>query len=940
MACLLKLLMKVSVITLLVPNILFGNTHNSYTVGVYENPPLVFTQDGVAKGFLIDLISYVAKKENLELNFIPCEWTQCLEQLKNGSIDLLLPVAFSQERIERFNFNQVTVFTSWGELYCNVDFKLQTLEGLQNKVIALVQRDIYTEAFQRIVSSFNIKGISYETAKDYEDVFRIVHNGEVDCGVASRLSGFVFLERYRNVHRTPVSFQPTDLRIAANKGMHSELLQRIDTYIRVLKDDPNSPYYEFLNKWIFQVPETRGWFKWILLGFVCSLAILLGIVVILRYLVVEKTKDLKRFVEMLKVELQYKEELRETLEAEKQLRQLLIDNLQAGVIVADTEGRILIWNIEALRWFKNIGEMVSKDIPLWKIFPGLESQMERSFNSTLEGFEHQLEWECREGRSLPRVAKIYLRRVKAHNTYILTLIQDITELKEIARFYENRWSFFQQIVDKMPLPLFIINTEGNVIVWNEACEKITGLYKEDVLQKPLDLSPLFFGGKKILIPAILLMNHEPEEIERITNGRIRVSSDFPQTVEATGWIWSREQKRYVKILASRLTDQDGNVVGYLQCARDITEEINLQKTLAEAQKAESIARLTSAFTHELNNLLTIILGVCDMLSFEFAKSPQIQPYLGMIRDTVHKGSTLSGYFQKMGRSDESSVEKKPFNDTIQEVLDPLMPLLRDILNLQCKFESNIGKVNIRRSEFETAIFSLLVTNREDLSLSKNVVLETRVEKQQVALITPDIRIPPGTYAVLSITYLEDGKSDKKQPPFGRLSFINRIVEQAGGYMTIGDLENHTKVEIKFPLEANYDVDDGESGVEILKGKTVFIVEDDSSLMNVLRSSLRLYGVNVIEAFSLEEAWSKWWDYINSIDFAILDVNLQAGTSIELSELMRDSRPSIPIIFISGYDKPKLSTRLDHEGTAFIKKPFELTKLIHLAVNLLSRTGNK
>lgn len=940
------------IVILLTCYITFAKTSDSYIVGIYENPPLVFTENGVPKGFLVDLLTHIGQKRNLELTFLSCEWPECMEGLRKGSIDLLLPVAFSPQRAEDLDFGEVTVFTNWGELYCSRDFRLNSLLDLKDKTVAVMLGDIYEEAFKRMVSDFQIGNVFYIPAKDYEDVFRLIQNEKAKCGVASRIAGFFFIEQYRNVYRTPISFHPTELRIAATKGKHNELLKTIDNELHILKADADSIYHELLKRWIFKLPETDPGIKWILLGLSVILLILLILLGIFNSIISKKTNDLKKAIKRLKVELQTNEKLRLALEEEKQLKKLLIDNLQAGIIVTSNEGKIFLWNLEAQKWIKNLGD-ATKETLLWELFPGMEFRILKAFENVLDGSEARFEWEC-EKESSSRIARISLRSVVGQSLYILVLIEDITELKDIAKFYEHKWSFLQKIVDKMPLPLFIINTEGKVIIWNEASETITGLYKNEVLHKPLDLSPLFFGGKKILIPAILLMQHEPEEIERLTNGKIKMSADFPETVETTGWIWSKEEKRYVKILASRLKDNDGNIVGYFQCARDITDEINLQRTLAEAQKAETISHLTSAFTHELNNLLTIILGVCDMLSLELDKAPQIESYLSIIRDTVQKGSILSNYFQKMGRRDESYIEKRSFDTIVQDILNPLMPLLHDFVTLTCNFDAKTGAVYIRRSEFESIIFRLLVVDREELSLPRNIVLETKLEKRQIALVTPSIRIPPGNYAVLSITYMASSESHNegkslsvgdyekitKSPEHFSFPFINRLVEQAGGYITIDGSEHHVKVNLFFPVVIDNDRDQEEGNIEILKGKTFFILEDDRSLMNVIKTSLRLYGADVIETFTLEEAGSKWQYYKNTIDLVILDLILPEGTSKELFHTIKSEFIDMPVVFISGYDRASISEELEQEEVVFLQKPFTILQLTNTVVKLFSRCGRK
>ena len=928
----------------------------TYIVGIYENPPLVFTEKGIPKGFLVELLKHIAKEEGWELSFAQCEWSECLEKLEKGSIDILLPVAFSPQRAEHFDFGKATLFTNWGELYRKKNLQLESITDLTDKTIAVVPKDIYTEAFQNMIASLNIANITYVTAKDYEDVFRLIANNQADAGVASRLAGFSFLERHPNVERTIVFFRPTELRIAATKEKHIDLLNKLDERIEALKKGPESIYHSLLETWVFKsTVKPARWVGWLALASIAALAITLVIIFLLRHLIDQKTKALHQTIKKLDYELQENERLRQAVLEQNRFNQHLIENIQAGVIVTDEEGNITTWNAQVTRWLKNIEEAVSNNMPIWQIFPEVEIQkLEQAFELVLQGYDQQIE--VKFPQDPPLVAQVFLRRIMSQNINVLILIQDITTLKEAIHYYEEQWSLLQHIVDKMPLPLFIIDPEGKVTVWNEASERITGMSKNDVLYRPLDLSPLFFGGKHLPIPALLLINLEPAEIEELFNGKIKVSTEFPETVETTGWIWVRDEKRYVKIIASRLRDAKGNIIGYFQCARDITDEINLQRSLAEAQKTEAVANLTLAFTHELNNILTIILGACDMMSLEFGQLPQLESYLNIIRDTVKRGSTVCNYFQKMGKKDETFTEKRLFNEIIQEILGPLTDMLRDTVTVECTFDPNVGVVSLRRTELEAVIFRLLVVDRERLASSKKISLETKLKKIRPAIVTPEVRIPSGIYAVLSINYETDKnltpdseesvrspgsdhtstKSIANGKPEISISFISQKVQQAGGYVTIKKSRETVGVELYFPTESKEGVE-GESKTEIglLKGKTIFIVEDDHVLRNMLKASLELHGATVIEASSVDEALYLWQEFKNSVDIAVLDMVVPGGDGLILFTTMRVERPSLPAVFISGYGDPKLDQRPQLEGTISLLKPFSTSKLIKTILELFN-----
>ncbi|RME50917.1 MAG: hypothetical protein D6796_02025, partial [Caldilineae bacterium] len=78
-------------------------------VGVYQNKPLIFVEDGTARGIYADVLQYAADRENWQLEFVPCEWAECLRRLEAGDIDLLTAIAYTPQRAKRYDFSTETV---------------------------------------------------------------------------------------------------------------------------------------------------------------------------------------------------------------------------------------------------------------------------------------------------------------------------------------------------------------------------------------------------------------------------------------------------------------------------------------------------------------------------------------------------------------------------------------------------------------------------------------------------------------------------------------------------------------------------------------------------------------------------------------------------------------------------------------------------------------
>ena len=150
-------------------------------MGVYNNSPLEYLdENGMANGFVIDLLEAVARSENWQVEYVFCEWTNCLRLLENGEIDLMGAIAYSDERSQRFDFNQISYFTNWGIVYKQPENGIESILDLDGKNIALVEDDIYSQGIQEKLGTFGIEA-SYTYVADYEQVFVAIDEGLEYC---------------------------------------------------------------------------------------------------------------------------------------------------------------------------------------------------------------------------------------------------------------------------------------------------------------------------------------------------------------------------------------------------------------------------------------------------------------------------------------------------------------------------------------------------------------------------------------------------------------------------------------------------------------------------------------------------------------------------------------------------------------------------------------
>ena len=150
-------------------------------VGAYEDTPVVFRDaEGKVKGIYVDILDKIAAKEKWKIEYVFGSWSQCLDRLKSGEIDLLIDIAYSEDRSNFYDFTHEYLLSNWGQAYAKKNSGVQSILDLKGKTIAGVTNDIYYLEFKKLVKDFNIECRFVETS-DYTSVFRLLEKGWDYC---------------------------------------------------------------------------------------------------------------------------------------------------------------------------------------------------------------------------------------------------------------------------------------------------------------------------------------------------------------------------------------------------------------------------------------------------------------------------------------------------------------------------------------------------------------------------------------------------------------------------------------------------------------------------------------------------------------------------------------------------------------------------------------
>lgn len=223
-------------------------------VGAYSNYPKIFkTPEGEIRGIFPELLEHIARQEGWEIDYDFGTWEECLAKLRQGSLDLMPDVADSPQRREQYALSSEAALVNWGVVYAASNASVESLTDLAGKRVAVMKASIHTEGpggIAHLLEQFNIP-CDFVPVENYPEVFRLLHEAQVDAGVVNRIFGLVNEPNY-TVQRTPIVFNPVQVVFAMRRDapLAKTMLPALDRHLRDLKQRSGSLYYRTLDRYL------------------------------------------------------------------------------------------------------------------------------------------------------------------------------------------------------------------------------------------------------------------------------------------------------------------------------------------------------------------------------------------------------------------------------------------------------------------------------------------------------------------------------------------------------------------------------------------------------------------------------------------------------------------------------------------------------------------
>jgi PAS domain S-box-containing protein len=382
---------------------------------------------------------------------------------------------------------------------------------------------------------------------------------------------------------------------------------------------------------------------------------------------------------------------------------------------------------------------------------------------------------------------------------------------------------------------------------------------------------------------------------------------------------------------------DGAIVGRVWSFRDVTQARRLEDELRQAQKMEAVGRLAGGVAHEFNNVLMIISGYADQLLHDPQLPESDRAYCEQLIEATRRATVLVRQLLAFSRKHPIRRQTVDINAIVKDISKMLQPLLSTRIQLVVACPDKKLMVNADPSQLELMIMNLVINARDAMPDGGILSLMTSSETLREEVTLPEA---PKDYVVLQINDTGIGmppeiKQRIFEPFFSTkdvgkgtglgLSMVYGIVEQADGHITVeSEPNNGTSFRIYLPLSHGQPTERPEE-VKTLPSKgtaTLLLVEDEVGIRLMTRKYLESLEYTVLEADTGEQAWTIFNEHKDTIQLLITDMIMPGMRGDELVRRIREERPYMPAIYISGYVD---TFELDPE-TSVLEKPFSFPEL--------------
>jgi len=531
------------------------------------------------------------------------------------------------------------------------------------------------------------------------------------------------------------------------------------------------------------------------------------------------------------------------------------------------------------------------------------------------------------------------------------VVLDITERKQVARLLAENEIRLRTLVHTIPDLVWLKDVEGVYLACNRIFERFFGAREADIVGK----TDYDFVESEL---ADFFREHD----------RKAMAAGGPSSNEEWITFADNGQRALLETIKTPMCDSDGQLIGVLGIARDITErrqaeenKLELERKFQQTQKLESLGVLAGGIAHDFNNVLTIILGHCYIVDEEIDSGIDVKYHVKQVQMAAERAAELCR--QMLSYAGKNTLVQTRIN--LCMLVDENQKMLRSAIRKNVHFDldlaNDVPEIVGDSAQIQQVVMNLIINAAEAIG-DKNGTIRIALNTLTVPADRTDTdilgnAILPGNYACLTVSDNGCGMDVETQKrifePFYTTKFTGRglgmsavlgIIKSHNGALQLSSTPGvGSAFKVFLPWSGVSNKAESVPTVShdpVAKGSgTILLVDDEEALLIIGAVLLKAMGYSVITAINGHEALEIFRERGSRIDLILLDLIMPEMSGVEAYRLFRDLSLNIPIVICSGFSDEEFKIGIEgDEFAAVVNKPYKPDQLQHMLMKLLDKTG--
>jgi len=501
-----------------------------------------------------------------------------------------------------------------------------------------------------------------------------------------------------------------------------------------------------------------------------------------------------------------------------------------------------------------------------------------------------------------------------------------------------------RIMETSPVGIVVTDAAGKITFANHCAERILGLTKAVTDARTASVLDWRLPEAEGGVPG-----------EKTSPLRITLASGQPVQDVCHELNFPNQRRLLLSVNATPVFDAVRNIDGMIVTIEDITKRMALESQLRQSQKMECVGQLAAGVAHDINNILTIIQGHAGIMLNSLPPDGDAVKSLQQISAASERAAGFIKHLLTFSRKQVFQTKVLDFNTVLRNMEIMLPRMLGEQIMLETRYGSGLPPVAADAGMIEQIVMNLTVNSRDAMPKGGRLLIETTMLQIGAEQVRKNSEARPGEFICLTVTDTGCGMEPKVlqrifEPFFTTkavgegtgigLATVYGIVKQHHGWAeVVSEVGAGTTFKIFLPaVRAQAAVTPAATtkSETIVGGQeTILVVEDESNLLELVRTILECYEYRILTASTGAEALRVWDEHEGRIDLLLTDMIMPGGmTGSDLAAGLKKRQPNLKVIYTSGYSAELVGKDLGKGSTAFLPKPYQPEQVARLVRDVL------